>query len=100
SFNMLGNLMVSRDLVDPESKKGSEFFNAMIGLMEWTGHPNVVDVFPWLRWLDPQGLRRRMDRDLGNALRIASGIAKERMEELRGGRERKDFLDVLLEYEG
>ncbi|CAK9177232.1 unnamed protein product [Ilex paraguariensis] len=99
-FNMLGNLAVSRDLVDPESKQGSEFFNAMIGLMEWTGHPNVVDVFPWLRWLDPQGLRRQMDRDLGNVLRIASGIVKERMEELRGSREKKDFLDVLLEYEG
>ncbi|KAL0362414.1 UNVERIFIED_CONTAM: cytochrome [Sesamum calycinum] len=55
SFNMLGNLVLSRDLVSPESVEGSEFFAAMIELMQWSGHPNIVDLFPWLRWLDPQG---------------------------------------------
>uniref|UniRef100_A0A5B6YTT0 Cytochrome P450 76A2-like n=1 Tax=Davidia involucrata TaxID=16924 RepID=A0A5B6YTT0_DAVIN len=102
SFNMLGNLMLSRDLVDPESKEGSEFFTAMIDLIEWTGHPNIVDSFPWLRLLDPQGLRKKMDRDMGKALMIASGFVKERIKERQEGREsrNKDFLDVLLEFEG
>ncbi|KAM0990811.1 hypothetical protein ACFX15_008902 [Malus domestica] len=34
SFNLLGNLMLSKDLVDPNSKEGSEFFTAMTGMME------------------------------------------------------------------
>lgn len=101
SFNMLGNLMLSRDLVDPDSKVGSEFLEGMMGLMEWTGHPNISDLFPWLRWFDVQGLRKRMDRDMGKALGIAAGFVKERVKERRnGGEKRTDFLEVLLDFEG
>ncbi|KAJ1378908.1 Cytochrome P450 [Sesbania bispinosa] len=98
TFNLFGNLMLSRDLFDPDSEVGSEFFEAMMGLMEWTGHVNVTDLFPWLRWLDPQGLRRKMDRDMGKAIRIASRFVKERLEEQRENKSR-DFLDVLLEFQ-
>nr|QUN00500.1 cytochrome P450 76A84 [Tripterygium wilfordii] len=110
TFNLLGNLMLSRDLWDPESKDGSEFFGSMMGLLEWTGHANLADLFPWLKWLDPQGLQRRMKRDLGKALEIASEFVKERVEakkknkkneeDSRGGDLKKDFLDMLLEFEG
>ncbi|PON56113.1 Cytochrome P450, E-class, group I [Parasponia andersonii] len=102
SFNLLGNLMLSRDLLDPNSEDGSEFFEAMKRLMEWGGHANLADFFPWLRWLDPQGLRRKMERDLGKAMEIASKFVKERKNEQvnRDKERRKDFLDVLLEFEG
>ncbi|XP_030546080.1 cytochrome P450 76A1-like [Rhodamnia argentea] len=102
SFNLLGNLMLSRDLLDPDSKVGSEFFAAMTGMMEWSGHVTVRDLFPWLRWLGPQGLRRKMDRDMGKAMRIASDFVRERIEEKKigGDHDRTDFLDVLLEFEG
>lgn len=49
SFNLLGNLILSKDLVDPNSKEESEFFTAMTGMMEWNGHANMADFFPWLR---------------------------------------------------
>ncbi|KAK3024735.1 hypothetical protein RJ639_044672, partial [Escallonia herrerae] len=100
-FNMLGNSMVSRDMVDPDSKEGSDFYNALIALKEWSGRPNVSDLFPCLRWLDLQGLRKKMDRDMGELLRIGFGLVKERLEERQdGGEKRKDFLDVLLDFEG
>ncbi|KAK3406227.1 hypothetical protein EUGRSUZ_K02392 [Eucalyptus grandis] len=102
TFNLLGNLMLSRDLLDPDSKVGSELFEAMSGLMEWSGHVTIADLFPWLRWLGPQGLRRKMDRDMGKAMRIASDFVRERIEEkkIRGDDDRRDFLDVLLEFKG
>lgn len=100
SFNLLGNLMLSRDLFDPESNEGSEFFTAMMGLMQWSGHPNVVDLFPWLGWLDPQGLRRNMERDMGKAIKIASKFVKERIEKHSDEKTQRDFLDVLLENLG
>ncbi|CAN6576735.1 unnamed protein product [Malus baccata var. baccata] len=60
SFNLLGNLMLSKDLVDPNSKEGSE-------------------------WLDPQGLKRKMTRDLGKALKIAARFVRQRMKDKQLG---------------
>ncbi|KAB5552128.1 hypothetical protein DKX38_009439 [Salix brachista] len=101
TFNLLGNLLLSRDLLDPESKAGSDFFDAMMGLMEWSGHANLADFFPWLRRLDLQGLRKKMERDLGKAMEIASKFVKERVEDKKVTNDsRKDFLDVLLEFRG
>lgn len=61
----------------------------------------MADYFPWLRWLDPQGLKRKLKKDLGKAIQIASKFVKERMEARGVGREKtRDFLDVLLEFEG
>lgn len=100
-FNMIGNLVFSRDLVDPNSKTGSEFFDAMMGIMELSGTPNVSDFLPWLKWLDLQGLRKRMDGDMGKVLEISSGFVKERLKEREAGANKtNDFLDVLLDYEG
>ncbi|CAI9262936.1 unnamed protein product [Lactuca saligna] len=101
SFNLLGNLMLSRNLAGPDSKLASEFFNVMIGMMEWGGHPNISDLYPWLKWFDLQGVRKKMDRDVGKAIEIATGWVEERVEERKNGVDRhKDFLDVLLDYEG
>ncbi|KAK2983746.1 hypothetical protein RJ640_024099, partial [Escallonia rubra] len=101
SFNMLGNLLLSRDLMDPESKVGSEFFTAITGLIQLGGHPNITDLFPCLGWLDLQGLRKKTDRDVGKALEIAFGFVREHLKEREDGRDMsKDFLDVLLKFEG
>ncbi|KAK1276272.1 Cytochrome P450 76A2 [Acorus gramineus] len=102
-FNMMGNLVLSRDLVDPKSKVGTEFYLSMQKLMHWSGLPNVADFFPSLRCLDPQGIRGNMDRDLGRAFEIIKGFIEERMQgkcldDQTNGR--KDFLDVVLEFEG
>ena len=107
-FNLLANMMFSRDLIaGPDSEDGSEFFAAMEGMMEWSGHANAADVFPWLRRVDPQGLMRRMERDMGKAMRIVSKFVNERVNARDLGIEQekkrsnyKDFLDVLLEFEG
>ncbi|KAF2320209.1 hypothetical protein GH714_025936 [Hevea brasiliensis] len=65
--------------------------------------PNVADFLPFLKWFDPQGLRRNMSRDMARALKIVEGFVKERLEEYKLGNEEKnnkDFLDTLLEFEG
>lgn len=97
SFNMLGNLMLSQDLVSPGSEEGSEFFAAMVELTEWSGHPNIVDLFPWLKWFDPQGLRRRMESGMGRTLKIVGGFVQRRMADGGG---KGDFLEVLLRSQG
>lgn len=103
AFNVVGNMVLSRDLLDPKSKDGPEFYDAMNRFMEWAGKPNVADFMPWLKWLDPQGIKAGMAKDMGRAMRIAEGFVKERLEErkLRGEmRTTNDFLDAVLDYEG
>ncbi|XVE96518.1 hypothetical protein REPUB_Repub02eG0229500 [Reevesia pubescens] len=70
--------------------------------MEWAGKPNLADFLPVLKWLDPHGIKRNMVRDMGRAMKIVSRFVRERIEELKLAKENttKDFLDVLLEYEG
>lgn len=98
-FNMIGNMILSRDLVDPTSEMVLEFSAAITGIMEFVGCPNVSDFFPWLRWFDLQGLRRRMDRILAKLVEITSLMVKERLKEGGGGPQRTDFLDMLLDFE-
>ncbi|KDP26153.1 hypothetical protein JCGZ_22834 [Jatropha curcas] len=102
SFNLIGNLMLSKDLFDSKCKEGYEFFEAMDKVMVWAGTPNLADFLPFLQWLDPQGLKRNMSRDMGRAKDIVAGFVKERIEDYKMGKKKanKDFLDVLLEFEG
>ncbi|KAF8397826.1 hypothetical protein HHK36_016751 [Tetracentron sinense] len=102
SFNLIGNLLLSQDLLDPKSVEGREFFNLTTGLVALSAQPNVADFFPLLQWLDPQGIRRKTERDLGRILDIAAGFVEERTLDHRLGEENKknDFLDVLMEFKG
>ncbi|KAL1806875.1 hypothetical protein ACET3Z_029943 [Daucus carota] len=104
SFNLIGNLTVSRDLMNPYSEMASEFQTALSGFSECLGSPNISDLFPWLRWLDLQGLRATTDQNLGKAMQIISGFlddrVKQRQQKEARAAEHKDFLDVLLDFEG
>ncbi|KAJ0027840.1 hypothetical protein Pint_35846 [Pistacia integerrima] len=102
AFNIVGNLTVSRDLLNSHSKEGEEFFAAMSKVMEWAGAPNLSDFFPFLERLDPQGIKKDMDRDMGRAMKIIAGLVKERTagdNKMTKEKRMKDFLDAVLEYE-
>ncbi|CAK9165546.1 unnamed protein product [Ilex paraguariensis] len=103
AFNLIGNLMFSKDLLDPNSKKGKKFFYHAGKVTELAGKPNMADFLPMLRWLDPQGIRKKMKFHVNEAFDIAGGFIKERMENMDsdyGEDKKKDYLDVLLEYRG
>ncbi|RXH76927.1 hypothetical protein DVH24_019815 [Malus domestica] len=105
AFNLIGNLIFSKDLLDPKSERGAMFFYHAGKVMELAGKPNMADFFPILRWLDPQGIRRNTQFHVEKAFEIAGEFIKERMESTENGgcdgiEKAKDFLDVLLEYRG
>ncbi|KAK6942681.1 Cytochrome P450, partial [Dillenia turbinata] len=103
SFNILGNMMFSRDLLDPSCKDVLGLSEAIIEIIEFSAVPNLADAYPWLGRWDLQGLRRTMGNALDEAIGIASRFVRERIEErqMRVEQNRpKDFLDILLDYEG
>ncbi|KAI7748617.1 hypothetical protein M8C21_012417 [Ambrosia artemisiifolia] len=57
SLNILSNLLFSTDFSQYDSMSSQEIKDVIWGVMEVGGKPNLVDFFPILRSLDPQGLR-------------------------------------------
>lgn len=101
TFNLIGNLVLSRDLVNPRSKDGHKFYDAMNNVMKRAGTRNVAEFLTFLKWLDPQGIMRNMVQDMRQTMRIVEKFVKERTEEWKSGRKKtNDFLDALLEHEG
>ncbi|KAA8516652.1 hypothetical protein F0562_016842 [Nyssa sinensis] len=85
AFNLIGNLMFSKDLLDIKSERGAKFFYHAGKVMELAGKPNVADFLPILRWLDPQRIRRKTQFHVKRAFEIAGGFIKERREMFTAG---------------
>ncbi|KAF7844733.1 geraniol 8-hydroxylase-like [Senna tora] len=96
-LNSLTSAFFSTDFAGFASDSSREFKDLIWGLMEETGRPNVADFFPFLRILDPQRARWRMDRYAAKFFQIIGDIVEERMRV--GGPKKepnKDVLDSLL----
>ncbi|CAN1275234.1 Cytochrome P450 76A2 [Linum perenne] len=102
AFNLIGNLVLSKDLVDPKSERGALFFYHMGKVMEFAGKPNMADFFPLLRWLDPQRIRKKTQFHVEKAFEIARKFIQERFvnQYSTKSKRKKDFLDVLLDFRG
>ncbi|XP_047326356.1 iridoid oxidase-like [Impatiens glandulifera] len=78
----------------------------MSKFMVWTAKPNLSDYFPMLKRLDLLGIKKGMMKDMGTCLKMVENFVKERVvqEERFKSREdynrKKDFLDVLMEFQG
>ncbi|XVF76291.1 hypothetical protein PTKIN_Ptkin13bG0254600 [Pterospermum kingtungense] len=79
SFNLIGNLVLSRDILSSRSEEGKEFFDAM-----------------------NKGIKWNMVRDMGRAMKIVSKFVEQKIKDRKLAKEKttKDLLDVFLEYEG
>lgn len=61
------------------------------------GKPNLVDYFPFLKRIDPQGIRRRMTNYLTKILHLICDLVDERLKERKMGNcASVDVLDALL----
>ncbi|XP_031491457.1 iridoid oxidase-like [Nymphaea colorata] len=102
NFNLLGNLMFSRNLVDPKSKEGNEFYALAAKIMEVVAEPNLADFLPLLKPFDLQRIRKKMHYYTEKAFEITAGFTRARIQASKSKEERekgkKDFLDVLLNF--
>nr|WET52779.1 cytochrome P450 76B128 [Ajuga reptans] len=100
SLNLLSNTIFSKDLTDPYSDSAKEFKDLVWNIMVEAGKPNLVDFFPFLKQIDPQGIRRRMTVHFGKVIELFSGLISERLE--KGKRQiaeaapASDVIDILL----
>ncbi|KAL4568675.1 hypothetical protein LXL04_024290 [Taraxacum kok-saghyz] len=94
TLNLLSNTLFSKDLTDPDEDSGKEFKELVGNIMVEAGKPNLVDFFPVLKKIDPQGIRRRMTHYFGNALEIFEALIEKRL--VISESKQDDLLDVCL----
>lgn len=95
SLNLLSNTIFSKDLTDPFSDSAKEFKDLVWNIMVEAGKPNLVDFFPFLEKIDPQGIRRRMTIHFGKVIELFSGLINERLEKGKS-QNADDVIHVLL----
>ncbi|KAA8522315.1 hypothetical protein F0562_012988 [Nyssa sinensis] len=98
TLNLLSNTFFSVDLTDPSSDTTQEFKDLVWDIMEEAGKPNLVDYFPVLGKMDPQGIRRRMAIHFGKLIELFSHMISQRLESrgVEGSHASNDVLDTLL----
>ncbi|KAI3966500.1 hypothetical protein MKW92_001604 [Papaver armeniacum] len=101
-LNLMSNSFLSVDLADYNSDSGSTFKNTIRAIMWEAGKPNVSDYFPVLRFLDLQGIRRRMGKYIRILDEIFNKIIDQKLLLLQSGDGKNnsksgDLLDVILD---
>eukprot|EP01018_Ginkgo_biloba_P018955 Gb_14594 [translate_table: standard] len=107
SFNLLGNMIFSQNVLNPHSEAADEFKETVWKLMEIAGTPNVADIFPFLQFLDPQGLRREAEICMEKVYAVFEKFIETRLASRSqescapdSNSNSNDFLDILLEFRG
>ncbi|XP_020583545.1 flavonoid 3',5'-hydroxylase 1-like [Phalaenopsis equestris] len=94
--NVIGRIAMSKRVFDEEGKEAKEFKEIIKELLVGQGASNIGDLVPAMRWLDPQGARKKL---LGLNQRFVRMISKFLAEhgESRGEREgNPDLLDLIV----
>ncbi|XP_058104803.1 probable (S)-N-methylcoclaurine 3'-hydroxylase isozyme 2 [Magnolia sinica] len=95
-FNMLANVIFSRDFIEMEEREDSGGMKEIVWrMMELGTAINIVDLYPMLDGFDIQGLNKKALKYVEKVHATWEVLVRER----RGGKGSKqcDFLDVMLE---
>ncbi|KAK9276223.1 hypothetical protein L1049_005754 [Liquidambar formosana] len=97
-LDLLSNTIFSMDLADRSTVRTGEFKELVSNIMTEAGKPNVVDYFPMLRKIDPQGIRRRMTAHFGKIIELFNDMINQRLQLRKelGFVTSNDVLDTLL----
>ncbi|PWA62749.1 cytochrome P450 [Artemisia annua] len=95
-LNILSNILFSKDFSQSFSVSSEEVKDAMWGIMEIGGKPNLVDFFPILRLLDPQGLERQGNVYGKKLFSIFNEIIDQRLQKVASLSTKNDVLDLMI----
>ncbi|GJN16006.1 hypothetical protein PR202_gb02956 [Eleusine coracana subsp. coracana] len=97
-LNLLSTALFSVEVVDVGAQSAQGLQEAVEELIELIAKPNVSDLFPFLRPLDLQGLRRRAAPAYGKVFRVLDDVIDGRLAEYSSSKSKhSDFLDALLQ---
>ncbi|KAF8050443.1 hypothetical protein N665_1964s0004 [Sinapis alba] len=102
ALNIISNILFSVDLGNYDSRRSSEFQDMVIGVMESIGNPDFANYFPFMRFLDLQGNRKKVKDCSERLFRVFRGLYDARVKgnSLRTDKKdvsSSDFLDALID---
>ncbi|KAK6115949.1 hypothetical protein DH2020_008218 [Rehmannia glutinosa] len=98
TLNLISASFFSVDFGEFGSDSSQDFKGIVHGLLKGLGTPNLADYFPFLKRVDPQGLKRKSELYVGKLIRIFDGIIDERLKGVSTDYEsRDDLLEALLD---
>ncbi|XP_024995400.1 geraniol 8-hydroxylase-like [Cynara cardunculus var. scolymus] len=99
ALNQMSNTCLSQNVTSYDSDDIGGFKTAVKTLMEVDGKFNIADIFPVLKPLDPQNIRRQAKAAYDWFDTVTEGFIKERLEHRESKLPRfGDMLDSLLDY--
>ncbi|PWA39082.1 cytochrome P450 [Artemisia annua] len=99
ALNQLSNTCLSQNVTTYESDDIKGFQTAVKTLMEVDGKFNIADIFPILKPLDPQNIRRQAKAAYDWFDKVTEGFISERLKHRESKLPRfGDMLDSLLDY--
>ncbi|KAK4787536.1 hypothetical protein SAY86_011369 [Trapa natans] len=79
--NFLSNALFSMDLVKPGNEEGGKELGRLLCLLiVEVGKPNLADYFPVLKWMDPNGRKRRSAMYYGQLLDMTDDLINKRLQ--------------------
>ncbi|XP_059655811.1 (S)-N-methylcoclaurine 3'-hydroxylase isozyme 1-like [Cornus florida] len=98
-FNMLSNVLISRDLIILEKQSVDGGMKGLLGkYVDFISAPNLPDFYPILRALDLQGLNKKAKEAFMRMCAMWEPIIEDRREGRKGNASgQKDFLDALID---
>ncbi|XP_015894363.1 geraniol 8-hydroxylase [Ziziphus jujuba] len=99
TLNLLSTTIFSLDLADPIGDNARELKGTVWGILEEVGTPNLADYFPFLKKIDPQGIRKRSTIHLAKLIQLFNQIINKRLQfrrKMPGSISDSDMLDTLV----
>ncbi|EHA8592262.1 putative Flavonoid 3',5'-hydroxylase 2 [Cocos nucifera] len=94
--NILGLAILSRRVFDSYGAESSEFKRTVLEWMRLSGMANVADFIPSIKWLDVQGIDRRLKSLHKKFDALMTGMLREHADTAGEREGRPDFVDHLL----
>ncbi|CAH2063298.1 unnamed protein product [Thlaspi arvense] len=88
SINLISNAMFSTDLSSYDPRASLELQDSVVRIMKTVGKPNLANYFPFIGFLDLQGIRKEM--------KVFQGFIDGRNSE-KSSRPENDLLDLLMD---
>ncbi|XP_057859959.2 7-ethoxycoumarin O-deethylase-like [Cryptomeria japonica] len=84
-LNLIANMIFSRSMLDPNHKESMDFMEAFTTALMLGGKPNLDDSFPFLAFMDPQGVQSQLTKCYKTVYRFIDSFIKNQLE----GKERQ-----------